>query len=117
QGTSETQRSGTSETRRGGTSETRSSTSTSGSVQLSQEQRTKVRTVVTRESSARVENVNFSISKGTTIPQDIIVKARPLPSELVEIFPQYRQYKFILVRDELVIIDVDTGRIVDVIPV
>ena len=73
--------------------------------------------MIVKESSARVDSVDFSISVGTTIPRTYITKARPLPRELVEIFPQYRQYKFILVRDELVIIDVDTGRIVDVIPV
>jgi hypothetical protein len=114
-GTTETQR-GTTETQRG-TSETRSSTSSSGSVQLSQEQRTKVHSVIVKESSARVDTVDFSISVGTTVPQHIHGKLRQLPRELVEIFPQYREYRFILVRDELIIIDPNTLRIVAVIPV
>jgi hypothetical protein len=91
--------------------------SSSGSVQLSQEQRTKVRDVIVTESSARVESVDFSISVGTSLPQRIHVRARPLPAVLVEIVPQYRTYKFIIVRDEILIIDPETFRIVAIIPV
>jgi len=93
---------------------TSSSTSTSGSVQLSQEQRTKVHSIVVKESSARVEHVDFSVSVGTVVPRHI--KLVTLPSEVVEIVPQFRGYRFIIVRDEIVIIDPNTLRIVAVIP-
>jgi len=39
-----------------------------------------------------------------------------LPSDVVEIVPQYRGFKYILVRDEILIIDPDTFEIVAVIP-
>src|SRR5262249_14582696 len=61
----QTQTQGTSKgtTSQGTTSQgttSQSTTSSSGSVQLSQEQRTKVHSIVVKESSARVENVSFS---------------------------------------------------------
>ena len=116
----QTQTQGTSKgtTSQGTTSQSttsQSTTSSSGSVQLSQEQRTKVHSIVVKESSARVENVSFSVSVGTVIPQDIHVKVRPLPVEVVEIVPQYRGFRFIIVRDEIIIIDPNTFKIVAII--
>src|SRR6266699_3523013 len=98
-----------------GTTSGAASTSSSGSVQLSQEQRTKVHDVVVKESSARVDKVDFSISVGTVIPRHIRLVV--LPPEVVEIVPQYRSYRFIIVRDEILIIDPETFRIVAIIPV
>ncbi|KRQ14700.1 DUF1236 domain-containing protein [Bradyrhizobium manausense] len=48
-------------------------------------------------------NVNFSLSVGTVEPRD--VRLQPLPAEVVEIVPQYRGYKFALVKDEIVIVE------------
>ena len=39
-----------------------------------------------------------------------------LPPTIVELVPAYEGYDFILVRDDIVIIDPDTYEIVDVIP-
>lgn len=39
-----------------------------------------------------------------------------LPPAIVELVPAYEGYDFILVRDEIIIIDPDTYEIVDVIP-
>jgi hypothetical protein len=39
-----------------------------------------------------------------------------IPSEIVVIVPQYRGFKYIVVRDELIILDPDTLEIVAVIP-
>ena len=57
------------------------------------------------------------VSVGTVIPQNVHVKVRPLPVELVEILPQFRGYRYIIVRDEIVIIEADTFKIVAIIPV
>src|SRR6266567_3738538 len=86
---------------------------TSGSVQLSQAQKTKAHDVVVKQSSARVENPDFSISVNTVIPRH--VRLFTLPSELVTIIPQYRKYKYIIVGEEIVIIDPHTFRIVAII--
>ena len=95
--------------------QTQQGTTSGGSVQLSQEQKTRVHAIVVKESSARVENVDFSLSVGTVVPRHI--KLVTLPAELVEIVPQYRSYRFIIVRDEILIIDPNTFRIVAIIPV
>ena len=70
---------------------------------LSTEQRTKITTVIKQQHVAPVTNVNFSISVGTRVPRD--VSFHPLPAEIVTIYPDWRGYEFILVRDQIVVID------------
>jgi hypothetical protein len=58
--------------------------------------------------------VNFSVSVGTVIPRD--VRLQPLPADVVEIVPQYRGYDFVLVKDEIVIVEPSSTKIVAVLP-
>ena len=53
-----------------------------------------------------VTNVNFSLSVGTVVPRD--VHFQPLPAEVVEVMPQYRGYNFIVVREDIVIVEPST---------
>src|ERR1700733_9595998 len=80
---------------------------------LSGEQRTKITTVIRDQHIAPVTNVNFSISVGTRVPRD--VSFHPLPAEIVTIYPDWRGYEFILVRDQIVVIDPQTFEIVAVL--
>jgi len=80
---------------------------------LSTEQRTKITTVIKQQRVAPVTNVNFSISVGTRVPRD--VSFHPLPAEIVSIYPDWRGYEFILVRDQIVVIDPSSLEIVAVI--
>jgi len=85
------------------------------SVQLSQDQRTRVRDVVVKgHSEARINHVDFDVSVGTVVPRSI--RVHHLPGEIVEIVPEYRGYDYIIVGDEIVIIEPDTLRIIAVIP-
>ena len=88
-----------------------------GSVRLSASlqapQRTKLNQAVARLDVRPVTNVNFSISVGTVIPRTVAL--RPVPAAIVEIIPQYRGYNFFVVRDEIVIVEPSSHRIVDVI--
>jgi hypothetical protein len=59
-------------------------------------------------------NVNFSLSVGTAVPRD--VRLQPLPADVVEVVPQYRGYNFVLVRDEIVIVEPSSYKIVAVLP-
>jgi hypothetical protein len=61
-----------------------------------------------------VTNVNFSLSVGTVVPRDM--HFQPLPADIVEIVPQYRGYNFVLVRDDIVIVEPSSYKIVDVLP-
>ena len=83
---------------------------------LSTEQRTQITSVIREERVAPVTNVNFSISVGTRIPREGIT-LHALPSRVVTIYPEWRTYKYILVRDEIVIINPDTYEIVAVLNV
>jgi Protein of unknown function (DUF1236) len=80
---------------------------------LSTEQRTKITTVIRSEHIAPVEHVNFSISVGTRVPRD--VTCHPLPTEVVTIYPEWRGYEFILVGDQVVVVDPRTFEIVAVL--
>ncbi len=81
---------------------------------LSTEQRTKITTVIRSQRVAPVNNVNFSISIGTRIPRGGVT-FHPLPTEVVTVYPEWRGYEFILVRDQIVVIDPQTLEIVAVL--
>jgi hypothetical protein len=87
-----------------------------GSVQLSEDQRSQIKTVIGRGSGPRLSrsNVNFSISVGTRVPRSVHFVT--LPSDIVRIVPQYRGFDYFLVEDEIVIVDPHTLEIVAVIP-
>lgn len=83
---------------------------------LSTEQRTQITSVIREERVAPVTNVNFSISVGTRVPREGI-SLHPLPSRVVTIYPEWRAYKYVLVREQIVIINPDTYEIVAVLDV
>jgi hypothetical protein len=84
------------------------------SVQLSQDQRTRITGIVGKGHPARVANVNFSISVGTAVPRDVRVEV--LPADIVEIVPEYRGFDYVVVGDQILIIDPNTMEIVAIIP-
>jgi hypothetical protein len=99
--------------------ETKSQTTTGqagAGAKLSTEQRTKITTVIRNEHVAPVTNVNFSISVGTRVPREG-VSFRPLPAEVVTIYPEWRGYEFILVRNQIVVVDPVTYEIVAILDV
>jgi hypothetical protein len=89
--------------------------SSSASVKLSEEQRTKIqRIIVQNKSVARVDNPEFSVTLGTRVPKDVHITI--LPEEIVSIVPEYRGFDYILVGEEILIIDPVSLEIVDIIP-
>ena len=83
-------------------------------VNLTTEQKTKVRTVIKEKVHAQpLTNVNFSISVGTRVPRD--VRFYPVPVEVVEIYPAWRGFNFVLVNEQIVIIEPSTFEIVAII--
>ncbi|MEA2796574.1 MAG: hypothetical protein QOI87_3954 [Bradyrhizobium sp.] len=84
------------------------------SASLNETQRTRVSESIARLNVAPLNNVNFSLSVGTVVPRD--VRFQPLPADVVEVMPQYRGYNFFVVRDEIVIVEPTTYKIVDVLP-
>jgi hypothetical protein len=89
-------------------------TNVNASVNLNDQQRTRVSQSFARLNVQPIRNVNFSVSVGTVVPRDVHLQT--VPADIVEIVPQYRGYSFIAVRDEIVIVDPATYKIVTVLP-
>jgi Protein of unknown function (DUF1236) len=85
-----------------------------GSVHLSQEQHTKIHEVITHDRTAVVDHVDFSVSVGTAVPRSI--RVYDVPVDIVDIVPEYRGFRYFIVRDEVVIVDPETLEIVAIIP-
>src|SRR5438270_573981 len=83
-------------------------------VHLNDQQRSRVSQSFARLNVQPVRNVNFSVSVGTVVPRDVHLQT--VPADIVEIVPQYRGYSFFAVRDEIVIVDPATYKIVTVLP-
>jgi Protein of unknown function (DUF1236) len=80
---------------------------------LSGEQRTRISTVIRGQHVQPVTKVNFSISVGTRVPHEM--SFHPLPPEVVTYYPEWRGYDFILVNEQIVVVDPRTFEIVAVI--
>jgi hypothetical protein len=89
-----------------------------GEVSLSSEQRERVSTrFASRIDSMNVRSVSrsqVSVSIGATIPSS--VRLYPVPSDVIAIYPRFRGHQFVLVEDEIVILEPRTRRIVATIP-
>ncbi len=80
---------------------------------MTTEQRTTIRTSITKQSVKPVTNINFSISVGTRVPRT--VGFHPLPAEVVTIYPSWRGYEFFLVNGEIIVVNPRTLEIVAVL--
>ena len=80
---------------------------------LSTEQHAKIRSTLRGEKAERLTNVEFSTRVDGVVPATVHLYR--LPVSIVEYVPQYRDYEYILVGDEILIVDPRTLRIVAVI--
>jgi hypothetical protein len=83
-----------------------------GSAKLTTEQRTKISSVIKEQKVERV-NLNVSVNVGTRIPASVHV--HPLPQQVIVIYPEWRGYDYILVGEQIVIINPRTHEIVAII--
>jgi hypothetical protein len=90
-----------------------SQTNVNASANLQPQQQSKIVETLRSHRSEAVTNVNFTVNVGATVPES--VRYHPLPEDIVSIVPQYRGYHYVMVRDEVVIIEPRTRRIVNVI--
>lgn len=96
------------------TAERSSNGNVNASVNINDQQRTRISQSISHLDVHPLNSVNFSLSVGTVVPRD--VRLQPLPSEVVETVPQYRGYDFVLVKDEIVIVEPSSYKIVAVVP-
>ncbi|MGQ0443737.1 MAG: DUF1236 domain-containing protein [Beijerinckiaceae bacterium] len=77
------------------------------------EQKTRLQGVITGGNLRRIDNANFPLSIGTRVPSTVVLY--DVPGTIVNIVPQYRGFRYIVVGQQLVIIDPNTLSIVAVI--
>jgi hypothetical protein len=87
-------------------------------VNLSSEQRSRIREVILRQHAPRTARADFDIRVGERIPRDRLrfVDLVPLPQTIVEVEPAWEGYLYFLVGDEIVVVDPNTLLIVAVLP-
>lgn len=83
-----------------------------GSAKLSAEQRTKISAVFHQHRVAPT-HLNVSVRVGTRVPES--VHFYPLPEQVYVIYPEWRGYDYIMVGDEIVVIDPRSHEIVAVL--
>ena len=83
---------------------------------LSTEQRSKITTVIKQQKVERVDaaKLNITINVGTRVP-DRGVRFHPLPQEVFVIYPEWRGYDYILVGDQIVVVDPRSHEIVAIL--
>jgi hypothetical protein len=96
-----------------GSASTTGNAATSATVAPPTEKRTQITTAIRQEKVEEVRNVNFNISVGVAVPAT--VRVHPVPTRVIEIYPEWRGYDFILVNGRYVILRPQTREIVYVI--
>jgi hypothetical protein len=94
-------------------SKTTGNAATSATAAPPAEKRTQITSAIKQEKVEEVTNVNFNVSVGTAVPAG--VHYYPLSPRIVEIYPEWRGYEFILVRGKYVILRPHTHEIVYII--
>lgn len=90
------------------------STVLSTGVSVTDPQRSRISESFARTNIKALTGVDFSVSIGSKVPREI--RLHTLPSDVVEIVPQYRDYRFLKVRTEIVVVDPTTNKIVTILP-
>ena len=80
---------------------------------LTGEKRTQVQKAFSSHRSDAKSNIDIDVSVGVAIPRHVHLVA--IPDDIIVIAPQWRRYKYIVVKDVICIVDPDTYEIVDVL--
>ena len=83
-----------------------------GSAKLSTEQRTKITSII-KQRKVESTKLSVSVSVGTRVPAS--VHLYPLPVEVIEVYPTWRGFEYILVGDQIVVINPRTHEIVAIL--
>jgi hypothetical protein len=94
-------------------SRTTGNAATSATAAPPAEKRTQIASAIKQEKVEEVTNVNFNLSIGTAVPAG--VRNYPMPSRIVEIYPEWRGYDFILVHGKYFVLRPRTHEIVYII--
>lgn len=95
-----------------GTSATTGQGAAAGSAKLTTEQHAKITTIF-KQHKVEPAHLNVSVSIGTRVPDS--VHFYPLPVEVIVVYPEWRGYEYILVGDQILVIDPRSHEIVAVL--
>lgn len=88
--------------------------SANGKLTFSPAERSRIQQAVAHSRLKRQQNVAFTISVGAAVPQQ--ADARDLPPALAKAVPSKHPLQYVLVRDQLILLDKRTRRIVAIVP-
>jgi hypothetical protein len=95
--------------------ETRGAREHGATTRLSSDQRTRIHErLFTEGGEHRLAHADFAVRRGVRIPHSVHLYS--LPADIVTLVPAYRDYEYILVGENIVIVDPVTYEIIDVIP-
>jgi hypothetical protein len=83
-------------------------------IKIDAQQQARISERIERLNVAPLTDANFTVRVGATVPAS--VRLQPLPRDIVEFVPAYRGHRFVVVRDQIVIVDPSNPRIVAVLP-
>ena len=84
-----------------------------GNAHLSKEQASHIADTLRTTASPAQTSVNLNVNVDEPLPGN--VELMPLPASIVSIVPEYRGYDYVVVRDEIVIVQPSTRKVVEVI--
>ncbi len=67
-----------------------------------------------RERAKPLPRADFRIDVGVNVPRSVTLN--PIPDVIIRDVPEYRSYRYVIVENEILIIEPDTYRIVEIIP-
>ncbi len=95
------------------TAEGRSDISGKTHVSLSSEQRTRVQSAFKSHRGSAKADVKIEPRIGVAVPRNVTLF--DIPEDVVILVPEWRRYKYVLIGDEICIVDLDTYEIVEVV--
>ena len=81
---------------------------------LTPDQEDQIRNALANNNAARVDQANFGLNVGASVPRN--EKLEPLPSQVGTIDPRLTGDKYLIVKDDIVIVDPHSSRVVALIP-
>lgn len=84
-------------------------------LQLDSQQRQKIKAVIAHQSGApKLQKAPFEMMIGTAVPRQ--VELRDIPPEIAQVMNGYQGDQYVLVQDEMVIVDRNSRRVVAIVP-
>jgi Protein of unknown function (DUF1236) len=89
------------------------SSAQTGARELSLEQQTKMADAITRDAGAPLPGARFSLAIGSAVPADVPLRA--VPGSLDAVAPEFRGASYVVVEEQIAIVDTGTRKILAVI--